>query len=258
MMQKLETVYVFNPSSHGIFCEIYFPKKTAHQGTIFKALREGYDARIVRKYLKDNITEIMYELEAYPRLFDPTQYMRKYTSQRPITEQEAKRRIKIYKSPFFGWSMYPVDGVFFSNKGKLIEENTQVVRIMFKFQSIKRGIFKKNRCLDVLRAMLLWTIRKQNLLDEQNLWSEVEQERFIEEHKEWNKRKLRYVKRHFAFIAREVARWIDDCALFIFGYLVRQFSENVIVENLREEEIWTVSFFNMTVNVIQRKREKMD
>lgn len=255
-MPERETVYVFNPSDHGIFAEIYFPRKTAHQGTIFNALRDGYDAEIVKKHLNDNIKNIIRELEGYPRLFDPYQYGRTQPSYRPITKTEAVRRVKIYQSPFFGWSTYQVDGVFFSKTDKLIEEATQVVRIMFKFQSKKRIVFKRNKCLDVLRAILVWTINKQDILEEQYVWDNEEFQRFIEHHEKWPERKKRFAEKYFTPLAREVAKWIDDCALFIFGYLVRKFSRGVIEEKLREEEIWVVSFFNLTINVIQRTLEK--
>lgn len=60
----------------------------------------------------------------------------------------------------------------------------------------------------------------------------------------------------FQSIARAAAKWIDDCALFIFGYLVGNFSQNVLDRNKKEEEIWVASFFELTLNVIHNERNK--
>ncbi len=43
--------YAFNPSEHGIFVEIYLPKKAEFQGTLYQALTEGFDIEKVRKPL---------------------------------------------------------------------------------------------------------------------------------------------------------------------------------------------------------------
>ena len=45
---------------------------------------------------------------------------------------------------------------------------------------------------------------------------------------------------------------IDDRALFVFGYLVRQFWENVLSEKMYEAEIWVTSLFDQLLNVIRR------
>jgi hypothetical protein len=49
-----------------------------------------------------------------------------------------------------------------------------------------------------------------------------------------------------------VAKWADDCALFIFGYLVKKFAENVLEEKTKEQVIWVTSFFDLTINEIKR------
>ncbi|MGH2638485.1 MAG: hypothetical protein ACRDF4_04285, partial [Rhabdochlamydiaceae bacterium] len=73
-------------------------------------------------------------------------------------------------------------------------------------------------------------------------------------HGPWPKHKLQFVKEHFEPIAKEVAQWMDDCWLFMFGYLIRQFAQKVLEINRPEEEIWVTSFFNLTINVMKYAR----
>ena len=65
-------------------------------------------------------------------------------------------------------------------------------------------------------------------------------------------RRLEFAALSFEPMAKQVEKWIDDCGLFIFGYLVRKFSENVLRQNLSEEEIWVVSSFDTCINVVKQ------
>lgn len=256
-MVQHKTVYLFTLPGHGFFAEIYFPRKSAHQGTIFRALRKGYKDHIVKRYLRKNASGLLEEFKEYPQLLDPQQYDKEGVEKRKTdkvssTKEEALERIELYSSPFKGWSLYQVDGVFFDKQGKVYEEATQVVRIMFRFQSSYYDAAKKENCLDILRAIIFWAITKQDLLDEHNLWDVKQYDEFFERHRPWPKRKLAFTKKYFTLITKEIQKWLDDCVLFIFGYLVRQFSESVLYENLPEEEIWVSSFFNLTVNVVKK------
>ena len=56
-------------------------------------------------------------------------------------------------------------------------------------------------------------------------------------------------------VAQEVDKWMDDCWLFMFGYLVRQFSERLLKVGYPEEEIWVTNFYNLTVNIMQQIEE---
>lgn len=49
----------------------------------------------------------------------------------------------------------------------------------------------------------------------------------------------------------EVVKWIDDCALFVFGYLVRKFWKEVVKQRSREDEIWVTSFLNLDINAVK-------
>lgn len=153
-----KTRYVFARSEQSIFTEIYFPKRAAYQGTIFNALRRGYREAHVKKYLNDHIEALLNEFKSYPALFDPNDLATIPRIKAPVSLKEAKERVRIYKSPFEGWSVYSVDGVFFDKKGKMYEEATQVVRIMFRFTSSFTDVAREVDCGDVLRCILFWLI----------------------------------------------------------------------------------------------------
>lgn len=228
-MPELVVTYVYRRGQHGIFSEVYFPRRVAAQGTIFTALQEGHEENIVKEYLKTHAEELLEEIKEYQQMFNPHQYDEKRRKrQAPISVDEARERIAIYKSPFFGWSNYVVDGVFFGEGNKMIEEATQVVRLMFCFASSYASQVAEAGCQDVLRAIIFRSITRQVLINQKTLWDKTEQSRFIKEYEPWTKEKLAFVKQYFAPVAQEVAKWMDDCWLFMFGYLVRQFSERLL------------------------------
>ena len=209
-MAQRKTVYLFTLPDHGFFAEIYFPRKSAHQGTIFRSLRRGYNDSEVRYYLSRNISNLLEELKEYPQLFDPHQYDEKMVGKKKkisFAKEEALERIKLYASPFKGWSLYQVDGVFFDKRGKAYEEATQVVRIMFRFQSSYYNVAKEQNCLDIFRAIILWAITKQDLLDEHNLWDKRQYDEFLERHKPWPKRKFAFTKKYFIRLTKEIQKW---------------------------------------------------
>ncbi len=250
-MQEPGLSYFFNRSERSVFVEIYFPKRAAYYGSIFDALRYGYEETEVKAYLKYDVGNLVEEFKAFPALFDPDRYSEKKPANKIISVDEAIRRIEMYSSPFFGWSVYSVDGVFFDADHKPIEEATQVVRIMFRFQSSFISQAVDEGCLDVLRAILFWVIPQQGRLSEHAVWSKEEQAQFIKRHQPWPKHKLAFAKKHFQAIALEAGKWVDDRALFVFAYLVRKFWQRVVTEKMREDEIWVTGLFDVVLNVVK-------
>ena len=200
---------------------------------------------------------------------DPHQYEEEGKKRRqPPTIEEARLRIESYVSCFKGWSMYEVDGVWEETqpppenlpavlvekkeRPEVVEERTQVVRIVFRLPSRYDQEARDAGCFDVLRAIVFWTMAIQGSLDEHQSWSTHEHARFMAHHTPWPRRKAAFARRVFAPVAKDVEKWIDDCALFTFGYLVRKFAENVLAEGKREEQIWVTSFFTLGVNIVKR------
>lgn len=244
--------YAYTRGERGIFTEVYFPKKVVYQSAVFEALKDGHKPSVVKNYLNRHVQVLLEELRDYKDLFNPHQYEDGGERQfGPPTITDARLRIQRYVSRFKGWSMYEVDGVWVA-KDRVDEERTQVVRIMFRLPSRYARTAHAAGCADVLRAILYWTISSQGHTLEHRVWSEAEQGRFIEHHQPWPPHKEAFATQYYRRIAQEVAKWRDDCALFVFGYLVRKFAEKVLEERKRETEIWIASFFNMTVNVMKR------
>lgn len=251
-IQPEEPRYVFGRGENAIFTEIYFPRHAAYQAPIFTALQRGYNPQIVREYLMDYVGGLLVELAAYPHLFNPYRYRRKQPQQKGTELQQAEARIAMYRSPFRGWSLYQVDGVFFNRRGRVYEEAAQVVRIMFREESSLRRRAEAAGCSDVLRAIREWIMSQPVMLGENEAWNTQEQERFLSRHEPWVRNKREFAQQYFEHVVKETSKWIDDCALFIFGYLVRIFWKEVLAGKIREEEIWITSFFNLTVNVVKR------
>lgn len=249
-------LYEFSISERIFLAEIYFPKRAAYYGAIFDALRKGYDAGIVRKYLERNAAKILEEWKGYPALFDPRQYESDVHRKDRCTVEEAKERIAMYVSPFTGWSTYSVDGVFFGEGDRVFEEATQVVRIMVRFANTEaytnlRTEAEEAGHSDVLRSILYWVISRIGRLDEETGWSEHERDLFLQNHT-WTPKKRAFAKKQFVPIAKEAQRWVDDCYLFLISYLVRIFAEKVLAEKLYEEEIWVTSILTANLNIVRR------
>jgi len=253
MPKKPEIRYVISRSEQSIFSEIYFPKRAAYYGTIFDALRYGYEEATVKEYMEKHAPVLLEEYRAYPALFDPDDYTKMRRVKIPVSVAKAEKRIEMYKSPFKGWSTYTVDGVFFDDETKVMyEEAVQVVRIMFRFQSSFVSVAEEAGCSDVLRCILAWLVTRQGRLASHKMWFESEKRLFIVNQPPFPKRKRAFVERYFAGIAKEVNKWIDDRGLFTFAYLVYKFAEKVLAEKLYEQEIWATNLFNQNLIITSR------
>ena len=202
--------------------------------------------------METNVPVLLEEYRAYPALFDPNDYTTTRRVTTPVSADKARERIKMYRSPFKGWSTYSVDGVFFDEKNKMYEEAVQVVRIMFRFQSSFAPVAEKLGFSDVPRCILVWLITRQGRLASHKMWFESEKRLFIASQPPLSKRKRAFVEQHFTGIAKEANKWIDDRGLFLFGYLVHKFADKVLAEQLFEKEIWATNLFNQNLIVTSR------
>jgi hypothetical protein len=132
--RKVARTYLYTLRNPGLFAELYFPKRVLYQSEIIDALKEGVDDAIVKEYLSTNANNLVAELVAYPYVLDPKRYAGRRSQE--ISVADIQRRIEIYKNPFFGWSTYSVEGAFLNTKlNELQDELTQVVRVIFRFES---------------------------------------------------------------------------------------------------------------------------
>ncbi len=261
--------YEFEPGKRSIFAEIYFPKKVAYQGAIFEALEGGLKEEYVRTELV-RLAQLLLgtELSVYPHWFNPDRYTSdELPTERPTVEQ-AKARMNMYSSPFYGWSMYEVDGVFLSKrmkngKAQVDEERTQIIRLIFVFNDKTEKQATKSGHLDVYRAILYWVMSIYGHTDYDAHWSQEEMDRFLSRHGEWGPEKRSYAKRHYKRLAGAITKWIDDCGLFIFGFLVRELWKCVVdiakIEPGRklEDEIWVSSIFHFNINVMKPRKDSL-
>lgn len=245
--------YLYSRSEPSIFTEIYFPKRAAYQAAIFNALQAGMDKERVKNYLNDNLEGLLVELQDYPYLFNPHAYEdTSPTVSKEVTLQEARKRIAMYRSPFYGWSLYEVDGFFLGKRKRVYEERTQVVRITFRFQSRFRKRAVSLGYLDVWRAVMTFAMAEYGEVDHWDPWNPSAKERFLARYEPWPEDRRTFTERYFVPIGKEVAKFIDDRALLVFGYLVRNFWKEVIAQGRREEEIWVANIYNVHVNVVKR------
>ena len=261
--------YEFEPGKRSIFAKIYFPKKVAYQGAIFEALENGLNEEYVRTELVGLARLLLEtELSVYPHWFDPNRYTSEKLSITRPTLDQAKERMKMYVSPFYGWSMYEVDGVFLSKrmkngKAQVDEERTQVIRLIFVFNDRSEKRATKIGHLDVYRAILYWVMSIYGHTDYDAYWSQGEMDRFLSRHGEWGPEKRAYAKRHYKRLAGAITKWIDDCGLFIFGFLVRELWKKVVdvaeIEPGRklEDEIWVSSIFHFNINIMKPRKDSL-
>lgn len=261
-----ERKYDFRRSDRGLLVEIYFPYRAAYQGNIFDSLEKGVHEDKVRHELKQALDSgLLLDLHDYQRMLDPDHYQDQSKQRRGTARQQrhkgAEERIALYQSPFTGWSLYTVHGNFWNPKSQeLVEEATQVIRIIFRFRrrdgvsdtfDFDRAAEQQN-CRDVTRAIILWTITDRYRIDSWREWHVQAKETFLQTRNSWNGDKQAFAEQYFTEVSREVVHWLDDCDLFIFGYLVRSFARHVLEREKHEQEIWVTSLTDLNINVIER------
>jgi hypothetical protein len=245
--------YILSSSHSGTSADVYFPKRAAYQGAIFDALRSGFYESEVKQYLINNAAELIEELRDWAEVLDPYKYTQNVDPDRALSLAEAVERIGMYRSVFHGYSVLAVDGVYFSPQTQtLYEEAIQIIRLMFRFESTLEAAARHTGCKDMIRSLAHWLIDYDTRLDHHCSWSPAEKERFLNERRHWPAHQRAFAEAHFETIAKEVEKWMDDVGLFVFGYLVRKFSKNVLVQQMSEEEIWVVSSYEPCMNAVRR------
>lgn len=257
MPAKVAKTYLYTLRHPGLFAEFYFPKRVVYQSEVIDALKDGVEEKKVKKYLLDYVHELLEELGSYPFVLDPQRYAGRKTE--VVSTTDIKKRIGVYKNPFFGWSTYDVNGAFLNIKidektkketRELQDELTQIVRVIFRFES-DLEVAKKKGAERIVQSITSWLLMNYYHRVALPPYGEAEIQRFIDEHIPFTEQKLAYIKANYAAIATEILKWFDDCVLFTFGYLARRFWKKVSEEGKREDEIWVTSFFNLGINVLR-------
>ena len=217
-----ELGYRVQTGEPGVFVEIYLPKRADFQGRLYDALTQGFDLEAVREHFrspdkKDRVCELF-------RRYDPDLAL-------------ADGRLEEMREVFFGYSVYEVDGVFRGGQGgpRAYEERSQVLRVIFKPDY--HGIAERSG--STVEAV------RQIAHERFHGYREGLEDGFASSRGRSEEPKKR--------VAQEIRRWMEDVAIFLFGYVVYELCERIAElreEGIRrpEEEIWVTSFWAMTVN----------
>jgi len=220
-MTSKESIYEFTPSEGGIFVEIYLPKRSEYQGTLYEALTEGFKVTKVRDHFRNNGEDV--------RGFLKDHYADEYTD----------AKVENMSQVFFGYSMYEVDGVFWDDDiEEIIEERTQVIRIIFRpnFDQIPSD-FPHRKKARIVKDYLRYSGGRENFASE------------YLENKEVSSEDRLSIKR----ITDYLRAWECEVALFTFGYIVYEICKRIQKINEEqgqkiEKEIWVTSLWNLSIN----------
>ncbi len=104
--------YMFKPMEIGLAVELLLPKKNIFQPVLYKSLQEGYDHDKVIAHFNDE--------EKGPKI---KEFLKNYS---------ALQEFPPMPDPvYYGYSMYEVDGSYVGDKGRIYDERTQVLKLMF-------------------------------------------------------------------------------------------------------------------------------
>jgi hypothetical protein len=228
--------YQVQDSENGMFVEIYLPKKSHFQGTLYDTLTKGFNISDVKKHLLDTKKQpsILKLLSLYAV---------------PIISKGFKDdRINKMEQIFWGYSLYEVDGVFSNFKdGKITvtEERTQIIRIMFvpNIEILQDAIMTEG--IEESSSNLTRLVHKIFLADE------IEAKKLSSEYK------------LFPLIIKYLEDWTWDITLFLFGYIIYEICEKI--KNLSEsgditpeDEIWVTSFWNFQISRIKNLKQSIN
>ncbi|HEV2854823.1 MAG TPA: hypothetical protein VHC97_18660 [Thermoanaerobaculia bacterium] len=222
-----ELGYRVNTGEPGIFVEIYLPKRSELQGSLYDTLTRGFDIEAVREHFRD--PEKKERIRELFRHYDPE-----------LAWDE--ERTASLREVFFGYSMYEVDGVFRGGDGpRAQEERNQILRVIFKPDY--PGIAERSGAsVEVVREMAAERLHAYRDTHEPDLKSSGGRSSGSEKQ-----------------VTEEIRLWMEDVALFLFGYVVYELCERLAElyeEGARrpEEEIWVTSFWALTINRVVNLR----
>ncbi len=173
----------------------------------------------------------------------------------------------MYEQVFYGWSMYEVAGAYLNDRKQgtatIDEEQTQVIRLLFRFQDKEsEQLALEKRYPEVYRVILYWVLSAYGHADVYESWSDEECRRFLRDHAAWERDPERkaFAEMLYPILAKRISKWINDCGLFIFGYLVREFWQKIVDLHEQEgkdleDEIWVSSIFHINVNIMTHRKD---
>lgn len=241
-------------SEPGIFVELYLPKRARFQDILYKTLTEGFNFDLVRRHFMNRRKRPLIK-----KVLEHHSQWKKYSS-KSILEME----------PFYwGYSLYEVDGVFFSKRARrgkkrqIIEERTQVIRMMFlpDLDSVAgklRPRMDRKTVADIAKIYLRTSGHKRGARGASVVSTSIV-ERMMEQ---GDPKLLRHLKNGgVENLLNYVETWFDDVGLFIFGYVIFQICSEIkklgdVKEVEYEDELWVTSFWNLNVNRVSYLKQR--
>ncbi len=228
--------------------EIFLAKRAELQGALYQTLTAGFRLG----HLRDHFLQADDAKKKRIRAF----LSRGWTFHRPEYTAE---EIAEFPRLFYGYSLYEVDGVFLKDRSpaphegdhdenyEIEEERAQVIRIIFRYDCADRSA----KVIDFLKASLRDPLSEIGGLAD-------------------NYPELR--PRIDAEVAAELQaldRWVRYAGLFVFGYLVFEICDTILRSDvvrygqrdfaeIRQDEIWVSSLWNLNMNVVQWTGEPSD
>jgi len=241
--------YAVRPNEPCIFVEIFLPKKAALQGILYETLTLGFRRQVVIDHFlhaddgkKQAILEMLGEgWTAFPAVYPE------------------EMDIKLFPRLFFGYSTYEVDGVFLKEKEdkpkdddgdewySIVEDRTQLIRLIFKYECFDRPIEEIDFCKAALRDPL----------------SEIGA---FQENYPYLKERMAHLKEvkniDVGSAVSSLDKWNKYVGLFLFGYLlfnicheIESLSRGEGVQRssaaIKQDEIWVSSFWSVNMNVVK-------
>ncbi len=199
----------------GIYVELYLPKRSRYQGRLYETLTRGFDPDEVRRHFTDPAKR--------PQIME---FLRSYAAEVDLDE-----RVEGIEPFYRGYSMYEVDGVFYSPERKTIEERAQIIRMMFIPDMERMRAYAPELEMSRIRKIV---------------------RRYFEEGRDGFERPDELPTP----LLKHISDWVDDIGLFLFGYIV--FELCVKIDELNaddqgelEEEIWLSSFWDLRLNRVK-------
>lgn len=241
--------YDLLPIESGVFAELYLPKKAHFQGVLYDTLTAGFDIKAVRKYLRDHRTQIKAYLQRSAQYWEISAIHPHYDS-----DLLSPAFITHFPELLDGYTSYEVDGVFRSaNSGRIEEDHTQVIRMMFRpdfevqFKDLP-FIGKDNR--DSAETVARAYIRSHH-------WSE---QSFVEDYTAFHSGRP-FSRPELERIVDATARWTRAIGIFLFGYVAHRICEGIRTLHKgghvdMEEEIWITFFWNLVIGRIKERSSR--
>jgi hypothetical protein len=222
--------YRFVPSDPGIFVEVYLPKKYEFQQTLHESLADGFHVRRIRAHFRDPN-----KATGIDKVLGP------FYDKVPQIERLTKQELNKFPPVLFGYSLYEVEGTFYSSTKRRIEtEITQVIRIMFR-PDLKKLL--KNHPGESNRRIISTTAKAY-------LRHPHSRREYRETHELSGLQKK---------VVSYVERWSDYVGVFVFGFIAYRICERItelcaqgkMTWNQAEDEIWVTSFWNLVINPVK-------